>query len=550
MLNPVARPARAAFPNSLFTSILAITLSSCTATGGGTTALEAVVASVAITDGAQTLSALGSVMQLTADVRDSDGNTMASSAVQWTSSAPTVVSVSNSGLATAILNGSADVTASVGGISGSVAITVAQVGDTLLITAPSDTIAALGAAGRASARVVDANGNALADTMATWSSSDLSILRFIEAPDLFAEANGTTVLSASIGSFTGTLDIVVAQRPASMVLTPPADTLRSLTDSTQLTTVMVDTNGFSMASTPGAWTSMTPGVATVSDSGIVAAVADGVTEIVYAAGSVSGSAFITVNLDQVPASLTVALDLTSLFAEGALVATATLINASGFEVTGAAIDWTPSDPSVTVGSVGVDSLGRATARLITTSTLGSFSIQAQESGTAVLGSTGFTVTAPPAPQGVTIDFETDASGSALAAGASIGSQFSPWGITFRFVDVFAGGGDGRATLLGDTGFRFLDNDRRNAFEFLTGSHEMTFSVDIGTFEIEHYYPPAAVVPAIRAWDALGREISGIVVDKVALPFDWWTLTIHSPVLVRTIKIGPSNGRIRLDNIVY
>jgi hypothetical protein len=177
-------------------------------------------------------------------------------------------------------------------------------------------------------------------------------------------------------------------------------------------------------------------------------------------------------------------------------------------------------------------------------------VQAEDLGSGVFGSVGFKVIAAPPAQGVSIDFDADANGTPLGNGAEIGTQFSPWGISFRFVDAFAGGGDGRPNLLVGVGFSFLDNDRRSTFEYLTGSHELTLSVDIATFELEFYYPPGAFVPEIRAYDALLREIPGIVVEKVSIGSDWWALTVHSPVLIRRIKIGPSNGRIRLDNIVY
>jgi hypothetical protein len=48
MFSPSIRPTRAALPASLFASMLAVALSSCTATGGATTAPEAVVASAKI----------------------------------------------------------------------------------------------------------------------------------------------------------------------------------------------------------------------------------------------------------------------------------------------------------------------------------------------------------------------------------------------------------------------------------------------------------------------------------------------------------------------
>ena len=168
---------------------------------------------------------------------------------------------------------------------------------------------------------MDANGNALPESTATtWSSSDTQVLAFSEGTaELEALANGTAVLSASIGNFNGTLDVVVAQSPASIVLTPTADTLRAVTESIQLTPTVVDANGFVVASAAGVWSSSAPGIASVSTSGWVSAVGDGIAEIAYTAGGVVGTACITVNLDQVPVTLGVAVGMESLFAEGTRV---------------------------------------------------------------------------------------------------------------------------------------------------------------------------------------------------------------------------------------
>ena len=411
---------------------------------------------------------------------------------------------------------------------------------------------ALGPAGVASAQIVDANGNALPESTATtWSSSDTQVLAFSEGTaELEALANGTAVLSASIGNFNGTLDVVVAQSPASIVLTPTADTLRAVTESIQLTPTVVDANGFVVASAAGVWSSSAPGIASVSTSGWVSAVGDGIAEIAYTAGGVVGTACITVNLDQVPVTLGVAVGMESLFAEGALIATAILNNADGFEVIGVALEWAVSDPSVTVSSVWVDALGRSTARLVTSTILGTFSVQARDPVTGVVGSTGFAVTAAPAPRGVSIDFEADASGTAFVGSPTITDQFSPWGIRFSFVDVFVGGGSGGPTLDGSPGTRFLNNDRKSTCEYLTGSHVMTFSVDVAGIDLEYRFPLAASPPPIRAYDRNGEQIPSIVAEKVLLDSGWTDLSVRSPVLVWRLRIGKSNGLIFMDNIVY
>jgi len=69
---------------------------------------------------------VGATVQLTATLRDSAGNALTGRSVSWTSSAPAVASVSAIGLVTGAAAGSATITASSEGKSGTGAVTVAQ----------------------------------------------------------------------------------------------------------------------------------------------------------------------------------------------------------------------------------------------------------------------------------------------------------------------------------------------------------------------------------------------------------------------------------------
>ena len=110
-----------------------------TATGAGSTSITATsegvsgaaditvtlvpVASVEVTPATATLAA-PSNLQLTATVRDADGNALAGRQINWTSSNTLVADVSSTGVVTGLSAGSATVTASSEGQSGSAVITV------------------------------------------------------------------------------------------------------------------------------------------------------------------------------------------------------------------------------------------------------------------------------------------------------------------------------------------------------------------------------------------------------------------------------------------
>lgn len=106
-------------------ALAAMMLGAC---GGGesTTAPPdpSIVATVSVTPGANTLVSLDETVQLVGAARNAAGGPAEGAVLAWTSSAPTVVSVSGSGLVTAIQTGTATISATAGGKSGTAAVTV------------------------------------------------------------------------------------------------------------------------------------------------------------------------------------------------------------------------------------------------------------------------------------------------------------------------------------------------------------------------------------------------------------------------------------------
>jgi Big-like domain-containing protein len=82
-----------------------------------------VVASVSVAPGAASLNP-GQTVQLTATARDAGGNVLSGVAVTWASAAAGVASVSSTGLVTGVAAGSAPITATSGGKSGTATVTV------------------------------------------------------------------------------------------------------------------------------------------------------------------------------------------------------------------------------------------------------------------------------------------------------------------------------------------------------------------------------------------------------------------------------------------
>ena len=84
------------------------------------------ITSVQLTPGAFTLDAVGATQQVAAIVLDQRGAAMSAPGLMWATSAPGVATVSPAGLVTAVANGTGSISATVGGQTSQVQVTVAQ----------------------------------------------------------------------------------------------------------------------------------------------------------------------------------------------------------------------------------------------------------------------------------------------------------------------------------------------------------------------------------------------------------------------------------------
>ena len=167
------------------------------------------VASVAVTPSTATLASLEETVQLTASARDASGNTVSGKTFSWSSSDESLVTVSSSGLATAIGNGVATIMATTEGVQGSASLTVAQVASRVEVTPASATVFPPGATVQLAASAEDAKGNAISDKTFTWSSSDESIATVSSSGLVTAVVNGSVTITATADGVEGTAAVEV-----------------------------------------------------------------------------------------------------------------------------------------------------------------------------------------------------------------------------------------------------------------------------------------------------------------------------------------------------
>ena len=322
-----------------------VTAASGEASGSATITVEQVATSIRVSPEADTLGAIGATTQLSATAEDANGREVPGSAFTWVSSDTLVATVDESGLVTAIGNGSATVTAASGEASGSATITVEQVATSIRVSPEAETLGAIGATTQLSATAEDANGREAPGSAFTWVSSDTLVATVDESGLVTAAGNGSATVTAASGEASGSATITVEQVATSIRISPPVDTLRALRATLQLSAAATDAHDHEVPGVEFVWASSDTRVVTVDDAGVVTAIGTGTAAVTAVAGELSGAAAITV--EQVATRIRISAPgyfLRTLGATLRLSAAAT--DANGRPIPDPGLVWTSSDPLV------------------------------------------------------------------------------------------------------------------------------------------------------------------------------------------------------------
>jgi alpha-tubulin suppressor-like RCC1 family protein len=253
-----------------------------------------VVGGVAVAPLEATLEA-GGTQQFVASVTDLYGNPM-SAGVIWSSSDESVAIVDQFGIATAVGEGTAIITATAQRVSGSATLTVEAptpvVGS--IDVAPVAVTLQPGNTQQYEAIVRDTDGNPMtADVV--WTSSDESISTVDQAGLVTAISAGTATITATVGSVSGSGTLTV-EAPAPVVgsveVIPPSVALQP-GNTQQYQAIVRDTRGNPMTANV-VWSSSNESVAMVDQSGLVTALSEGTATITATVENVSGNATLIV----------------------------------------------------------------------------------------------------------------------------------------------------------------------------------------------------------------------------------------------------------------
>jgi len=324
--------------------------------------------------------AVGRTVQLAATTRDGAGNVLVGRTVGWSSSNASVATVNGSGLVTAVAVGSATITATSEGVSGTAALTVTSDPVSSVDVTPSTATIDVGQAVQLTATPRDAAGNALTGRAVSWTSSNTSMATVNASGRVTGVAAGSVTITATSEGVSGTASVTVTFVPVASVDVTPSTATLDVGQTVQLTATPRDAAGNALAGRSVAWTSGNTAVATVNSSGRVTGVAAGSAVIKATSEGVNGAATVTVTAVPV-ASVTVSPPTATVAVGSTVQLTATPRDAAGNALAGRAVSWSSGNTAMAT----VSSTGRVTGV-----TAGSVTITATSEG--VSGTAAVTVT--------------------------------------------------------------------------------------------------------------------------------------------------------------
>ena len=250
----------------------------------------------------ETLS-LGTSADLTATYTLADGAMLTNpqKAVTWTSSDPKVLYVSPGGKVTAVGGGSATVTATVGGTSDAVTITVTAA------ETPQETVSSINLNKYSLTLYMNEEGEQLTATVQpasfaksiVWNSSDTKVASVSDSGLVTAVGPGTCIISATAGDrhVSAMVSVLAARVRVSGVSFAESKHEIPMGGTATLTATITPADATVKTLV---WTSDDPGIASVSRTGIVTAVSVGTTKIHATSVDGNHSAEVTVTVTAAP----------------------------------------------------------------------------------------------------------------------------------------------------------------------------------------------------------------------------------------------------------
>ncbi|MEO8295126.1 MAG: Ig-like domain-containing protein [Gemmatimonadota bacterium] len=307
------------------------------------------------------------LVQATTEVKDAGGALLPGRPVSWTSSNPSIVSVTPAGQILAKGEGTATLTATSEGKSAMVSITVAPAAVAAVQVTPSRSSLEVAGTVRLSAQARDAKGNVLDGRTVTWTSSNPPVATVAADGNVKASATGSTTMTATVDgkSGTATVTVVLTRVDVGTVTIAPNGGDLTVGDKLQLQADLKDARGAIMRDRTPEWSSTDIAIATVSPTGLVTAAGAGTATITASSDGKQASTRVTVSRTAVGSLVLVNQPPGSLPVGESFQLAAAVRDARGSPLGDRAVSWSSSNQQVaTVTASGlVNAVGQGNARI-------------------------------------------------------------------------------------------------------------------------------------------------------------------------------------------
>ncbi len=324
---------------------------------------KAPVYSVTITPGTANVNK-GATLGMKASLRDQAGR-LVSDRVTWGSSDFSKVKITQDGIVSGFNVGSAVVTATSDGRTGSATINVLSAPAVAVNVSFPSTSLPVGNQMQATATPVDAAGQTLTGKTIAWQSANPSIATVTNTGMVKGIAVGSTNISAIVDGIIKSTKIDVMTRNASSLVMVTTSPSVAIGQQSQLDADVLDQNGGQITGQTINWASSNPSVATVSSTGMLKGIAAGTAVITATSGSLSATTTATVAI--VPtASVRISPASLTLNAGSTGNLTAQALDAGQIVLTGRVVSWTTQNASIaTVSNAGVVTAVNAGSTVLT-----------------------------------------------------------------------------------------------------------------------------------------------------------------------------------------
>jgi uncharacterized protein YjdB len=240
---------------------------------------------------------LGESQQLTATGKFSDGSTQdLTQSAAWASSVAGTASVTPAGSVLATAMGTANITATLGSISGAAAVTVGQAALVGITVSPAQSSVPIGEIQQLAATGNFSDGSSQDLTQSViWSSSSSTVASVGSSGSVVANALGSATITASSASLAGSAAFTVTPAVVVSLNIVPATVSMVLQGSKQLQAQATWSDGTSQNVTATtSWSSTPAGIVNLSNSGTVTASQVGTTTVFATYSGATGTATATV----------------------------------------------------------------------------------------------------------------------------------------------------------------------------------------------------------------------------------------------------------------